>query len=117
MAATSDTGRGQKVLAAAAALRNVRLEMVATLVADLLATDAWRSYTLPTGERYTWQAAEFDLFLSAVELDPHLVEQAVRTSGDRALLLQLTAAADPGGGRRESVAAPLMISAPAICAC
>lgn len=84
--------RGRKVLAAAAAVRNVNADMVSDHIRDLLTTGVWRDYQLPNGARYQWRSQEFDYFLTAANLDPALVDHVIRGSGDRALLVAIAQA-------------------------
>lgn len=86
--------RGDKVLATVRALKNLSADLVADHARHLLDSGCWRSYRLPNGRVYAWKACEFDYFLAASDIDPRLVESAVREVDDRALLLALARASD-----------------------
>lgn len=92
--------RGQVILKTVLGIRNVRIASIATHVRELLSSDVWRDYVLPNGVRYSWHECEFDYFLMATDLDPVLIDQAIRASGDRALALQFAAACTGSIGNR-----------------
>lgn len=91
---TADQDKGHQLLDAVSRIRNIRLATMGHRIAQLLHSDLWRGYTLPTGEWYTWKGCEFDLFLTAMGFDPSLVVHAARATGDRQLLLDLAHASD-----------------------
>lgn len=96
--------RGNKVLAAASAIRNVDADMIGDYVRTLLSSGIWRDYRLPNGTRYQWRSQEFDYFLTVTGLDPALIDHVVRGSGDRALLVAVAeATSDRADADRRSV--------------
>lgn len=92
--------RGEVILRTVLGIRNVRISNIASHVRDLLSSGVWRGYTLPNGRSYSWRESEFDYFLMATELDPVLIDQAIRSSGDRKLALEFAAACTGSSGNR-----------------
>jgi len=92
--------RGEVILKTVLGIRNVRIANIASHVHELLSSGVWRDYILPNGKSYSWKESEFDYFLMATDLDPVLIDQAIRSSGDRGLALQFAAACTGSSGNR-----------------
>lgn len=92
--------RGAVILRTVLGIRNVRIANIASHVRDLLSSGVWRDYILPNGKSYSWKESEFDYFLMATDLDPVLIDQAIRSSGDRKLALEFAAACTGSSGNR-----------------
>lgn len=97
--------RGLRLQKVALGIRNVKATTIGRMVADLLESEDWREYELPNGQCYEWRASEFDYFLMAIDLDPVIIEQAVRSLGDRELVLDLVSACTGAPDNRRSLAA------------
>lgn len=103
MPTDTEAARGDKVLATVRALKNLSADLLSDHAKHLLTASYWRAYRLPNGRQYEWNACEFDYFLAAADIDPRLIELAVREVNDRELLVALARASDQRHPRRRSV--------------
>jgi hypothetical protein len=88
----TDENRGEAVAQAATMIRNVKSAQIVDYLRWILRTGLWRSYTYPNGDHFEFLEREFDYFCAQINIDPHLVNEAARSTGANDLLVELAEA-------------------------
>jgi hypothetical protein len=88
----SDTDRGEAVLSAASAIRNVKSANIVDYLRFLLDSGAWRSFTYPDGSHYEFLEREFDYFCALIDLDPKIANEAAKVTGSNDVLVAMAEA-------------------------
>lgn len=97
-----DEDAGELLLTVRSVITNLKHDNIADAIRVVLDSQAWRSYTYPSGEHYEFLPREFDYFLAQQDIDPRMVKDAALYTNDAELRVLLVESSldKPGDDRR-----------------